>query len=68
MCRRAVNDRFPGRMKEPLHKSGRIKWGFKMIKIKARNASNSPTIAKFRNAETDHFGPKLIVHDFCRGS
>ncbi len=22
----------------------------------------------FRNAEIDYFGPKLIVHDFCRGS
>ena len=71
-----------------------------MIKIKARNASNSPAIAYrdvgnerehaymdvggramqeqlpkdavallvFRDAEIDHFGPKLIVHDFCRGS
>ena len=32
-------------VKEPLHKSGRIKLGLKMIKIKARNASNSPAIA-----------------------
>jgi len=22
----------------------------------------------FRNAEIDYFGPKLIGHDFCRGS
>jgi hypothetical protein len=31
-----------------------------------------PVIARllleFRNAEIDHFGPKLIVHDFCGGS
>jgi len=31
-----------------------------------------PVIARlllaFRNAEIDYFGPKLIVHDFCRGS
>ena len=31
-----------------------------------------PVIARlllaFRNAEVDYFGPKLIVHDFCRGS
>ena len=38
-----VDDSHP--LREPLHKSGRIKLGFKMIKIKARNASNSPAIA-----------------------
>ncbi len=56
------------KLKEPLHKSGRIKLGFKLIKIKARNASNSTAIAAFRNAEIDHFGPTLIAHGFCRGS
>ena len=29
---------------------------------------NSRAIGKFRNAEIDYFGSKLIDHDFCRGS
>ena len=48
-------------------KSGRIILGCKMIKIKARNAGNSTTIAKFRNAEINYFAPKMVVHDFIRG-
>jgi len=39
-----------------------------MIKIKAWNASNSPAIAKFHNAEIDDFGHKVFVHDLIRGS
>jgi len=51
-----------------------------MIKIKARNAgktqsnrfahgaSLSRAIAKFRNAEIDRFGPKIIGHDLIIGS
>ena len=39
-----------------------------MIKIEARNARNSRTIAKFCNADIDYFSLKLAVHDFCRGS
>jgi len=48
--------------------SGRIILGSKMIKIKARNASNSRAIAKFRNAEIDYFAPKVVGHDLIRGS
>jgi hypothetical protein len=39
-----------------------------MIKIKARNAGNSMAIAKFRNAEVNHFVPKMVGHDLIRGS
>jgi hypothetical protein len=39
-----------------------------MIKIKAGNARNSTAIAKFSNAEIDHFKLKLIVHVLIRGS
>jgi len=39
-----------------------------MIKIKAWNASNSPAIAKFHNAEIDYFGHKMFDHDLIRGS
>jgi hypothetical protein len=39
-----------------------------MIKIKAGNARNSTAIAKFSNAEIDHFRLKLIVHVLIRGS
>ena len=61
-------------------KSGRIKMGFKIINIKVRNASKtqsnrcahgaslSRAIAKFRNAEIDYFGPRLIGHDLIIGS
>ena len=54
--------------KEPLIKTGRIKLRRKMIKIKAGNARNSTAIAKFSNAEIDHFRLKLIVHVLIRGS
>ena len=53
---------------EPLIKSGRIILGCKIIKIKARNASNSRAIAKFCNAEIDYFVPQMIGHDLIRGS
>ncbi len=39
-----------------------------MIKVKARNASNSRAIAKFRNIEINYFVPKIVVHDLIRGS
>ncbi len=39
-----------------------------MIKIKAGNARNSTAIAKFSNAEINHFKLKLIVHVLIRGS
>ncbi|MEE8365520.1 MAG: hypothetical protein V3R76_07030 [Gammaproteobacteria bacterium] len=39
-----------------------------MIKIKARNASNSKAIAKFRNAEIDYFVPKMVGDDLISGS
>ena len=39
-----------------------------MIKVKARNASNSTAIAKFRNAEINYFVPKMVDHDLVRGS
>jgi len=39
-----------------------------MIKFKARNASNSKAIAKFRNAEVNYFVPKMVDHDLIRGS
>jgi len=39
-----------------------------MIKIKARNASISQAIAKFRTAEIDYFIPWMIGHDLNRGS
>ena len=43
-----------------------------MIKIKAGNARQvyilGTAIAKFSNAEIDHFGLKLIVHVLIRGS
>ena len=55
-------------IRESLIKSGRIILGYKMIKIKARNAGNSRAIAKFCNAEIDYFVPKMIVHDLIRGS
>ncbi len=54
--------------RESLIKSGRIILGCKMIKVKARNASNSMAIAKFRNAEVNYFVPKMIDHDLIRGS
>ncbi len=54
--------------RESLAKSGRIILGCKMIKVKARNASNSRAIAKFRNAEINYFVPKMVVHDLVIGS
>ncbi len=54
-----------------------------MIKVKARNASNSRAIAKFAklpllltpltyihvgDIETNYFVPKMVVHDLIRGS
>ncbi len=39
-----------------------------MIKVKARNASNSRAIAKFRNTEINYFVPKMVDHDLNRGS
>jgi hypothetical protein len=54
--------------REPLIKTGRIKLRFKKIKIKAGNARNSTAIAKFSNAEIEHFGFKSIVHVLIRGS
>ena len=39
-----------------------------MIKIKAWNARNSHSIAKFHNAEIGHFKLKLICHVLIRGS
>jgi len=54
--------------RESLIKSGRIILGCKMIKVKARNASNSQAIAKFRNIGINYFVPKMVVHDLIRGS
>jgi len=54
--------------RQSLIKSGRIILGYKMIKVKARNASNSRAIAKFRNIEINYFVPKMVVHDLIRGS
>jgi len=31
-------------------------------------SKDSVALLAFRNEEIDHIGPKLIVHDFCRGS
>jgi len=56
------------RAMEPLIKSGWIILGCTMIKIKARNASNSRAIAKFRNAEIDYFVPKMVGHDLISSS
>ncbi len=42
--------------------------GYKIIKVKARNASNSRAIAKFRNAEINYFAPKIVDHDLVIGS
>ena len=54
-----------------------------MIKVKARNASNSRAIAKFAklpllltrltyihvgDIEINYFVPKMVVHDLIRGS
>ena len=58
----------PHRPRGSLIKSGRIILGYKMIKVKAWNASNSRAIAKFRNAEINYFESKMVDHDLIRGS
>jgi hypothetical protein len=51
-------------VREPLNKSGRIELRIRMIK--AWNARNSRSIAKFHNAEIDCSGLKSIGHDLFR--